>query len=171
MNKKLNKQLSQTGVISRESDIFGNPEPIRALSWKEPFASLMLHGKIETRTWATKYRGLVLICASKKGYTEGDLIAISGESGAQRILHFLRDYSISEQSGVAIAIGRLVDCRKMKPEDEEKTFVKYRSELWCHVYDQVTPISPLGWIGSQGWGKVPEATAEHVLASAAYHGL
>ena len=30
--------------------------PIRSLVWKEPFASLMLQGKIETRTWSTKYR-------------------------------------------------------------------------------------------------------------------
>jgi hypothetical protein len=45
-------------------------QEIRALTWKEPYASLMLHGKIETRTWYTKYRGLVLICAGLKHYNE-----------------------------------------------------------------------------------------------------
>ena len=44
-------------------------EPIKALSWKQPYASLMLKGKIETRSWPTNYRGLVLICASKAPYS------------------------------------------------------------------------------------------------------
>lgn len=41
---------------------------IRALSTKQPYASLMLHGKVETRTWDSKYLGWVLICASKQAY-------------------------------------------------------------------------------------------------------
>lgn len=57
---------------------YGDVE-LRALSWKEPFASLMLLGKIETRVWDTKYRGLVLICASKQIYTADEIRHISGD--------------------------------------------------------------------------------------------
>lgn len=40
---------------------------MKALSVREPFASLIAHGikSIETRTWSTNYRGDLLICASK----------------------------------------------------------------------------------------------------------
>jgi len=33
-------------------DLF-NEETILALSWKQPFATAMLYGKIETRVWNT----------------------------------------------------------------------------------------------------------------------
>jgi ASCH domain. len=40
---------------------------MKAISLKEPWASLMLEGKktIETRVWKTNYRGKLLLCASK----------------------------------------------------------------------------------------------------------
>ena len=40
---------------------------MKALSIKEPWATLILEGKktIETRTWKTNYRGEILLCASK----------------------------------------------------------------------------------------------------------
>jgi predicted transcriptional regulator len=39
---------------------------MKAISIKEPYATLILQGKktIETRTWTTKYRGDILLCAS-----------------------------------------------------------------------------------------------------------
>lgn len=129
---------------------------IRALNWKQPFASLMLHGKIETRTWDTKYRGFVLICASKKEYTDEQLDSISGLRQTNRIINTLHPFNINEWLGKAIAIGRLVDCRPMRRRDEDKCFVKYRPELYCHIYEDVDPIEPIEWIGAQKWKKVSE---------------
>lgn len=167
-----NEQSRLAPVISRDIDVFGNKEPFRALSWKEPFASLMLHGKIETRTWHTNYRGLVLICASKKGYSDNDLIEISGEDFVLNILgHFLKTKQRQLYHGKAIAIGRLVDCRRMKPEDEAKTFVSYRPELWCHIYEEVTAIEPIDWKGSQGWRSIPDYEADKLLDTVLSHGL
>ena len=148
-------------------------EEIRALSWKQPFAELMLHGKIETRIWDTKYRGLVLICASKKGYGFHEIQTISGGDQSIRITcvlgrnndHFLQHY----RSGIAIAVGRLVDSRPMTKEDEDKCFVQYHKpwlqetkrkykpskfttkRLWCHIYEDVREIEPFEWQGTQGW--------------------
>ncbi len=126
---------------------------IRALTWKQPFAELMLHGKIETRTRRTNVRGWVLICAGKIPYTEGDLINISGEAGAQRILVKLNTEGIKERKGQAIGIGWLADCRRMTPSDEAKTFVKFKIEQvrYCWVFENVQPIEPFEWSGSQGW--------------------
>ncbi len=130
-------------------DLFGNEE-IRALSWKEPFGTLMLHGKIETRTWSTGYRGLVLICTSLKPYNEMQVIGISGEVQAQRIFNM----GLKETHGMAIAVARLVDCRRMTAADEEKCFVDYYPDLYCHVYAEVKPIKPFKWKGSQGWRRL-----------------
>ena len=51
---------------------------INALSLKQPYANLIANGKktIETRTWATKYRGDLLICASQSGAGEPKGVAL-----------------------------------------------------------------------------------------------
>lgn len=113
-------------------DLFGK-EPMKALSWKEPYATLMLHGKVETRTWHTSYRGLVLICSSKQPYASKIIQKISGADGLLRILNVMTKYIDSKfYRGNAIAVGRLVDCRPMIKSDEEKTFVQYR-EPWEEI--------------------------------------
>ena len=133
---------------------------LKALSWKQPFAELMLHGKIETRTWNTHYRGLVLICSSKKGYNFNQVHNISGDKQFPIITnvlgrnndHWLNNY----RSGIAIAVGRLVNSRPMTKKDEDSCFVEYNPGLWCHAYEDVREIEPLAWKGSQGWKNVPE---------------
>ena len=147
-----------------------NPAPkftidqkLLALSWKQPFANLMLYGKIETRTWSTNYRGWVLICSSKKGYDMGSLRQICGpEQIARMSALFNRKLNIDSledhlPNGVAIAIGRLVDCRPMNPGDENSCFVKYYPDLFCHIYKHITPIDPLEFKGSQGWKSIDGA--------------
>lgn len=141
---------------------FGNEE-IRALSWKQPFATAMLHGKIETRTWNTDYRGLVLICTSKASYDEATAIRICGELQFIRMCRVIsKDMDTLDLEGYAIAVGRLVDCQKMKPDDEDKTFVKYRNDLYCHVYEDIKPIEPFAWKGSQGWRKLDRETISKI---------
>ena len=162
-------------------DIFGQ-EPIRALSWKEPYLSLMLHGKTETRTWNTNYRGLVLMCGSLAPYPfEVVNNKISGSHQTNRIWETL-DYDSNFKTkycGKAAAIGRLVDCRPMTKADEDKCFVQYKEpwfemksnknkitgiikitnkqkKLFCHIYEDVREIKPFDWKGSQGWGKVDQ---------------
>lgn len=137
-------------------------EEVRYLGWKQPFASLMLHDKIETRTWHTKYRGLVLITASKTPYSEYDIMGIAGEVGCQRILNFLNQNGVKEQLGHAIAIGRLVDCRPMQKEDEDKCFVQYYPDLFCHVYENVKAIIPFEMKGAQGWRKLDQETKNKI---------
>lgn len=129
-------------------------EPIRALNWREPYGALMLHGKIETRTWKTNYRGLVLLCASKKDYPWDVVRSISEPEQFDRILDL--SSHLNMHNGVAFAISRLVDCRPMVKEDEDKCFVAYHPDLFCHVHADVKAIDPLPWKGAQGWQKVPQ---------------
>lgn len=157
-------------------DLFDNEE-IRSLSWKQPYADLMLQGKIETRTWDTKYRGKVLICVSKKIYNFSELYSTSGaqveriENILEKEESFFCKENITDEfiTGMAIAVGTLVDTRKMTKEDEDDCFVKFYPpwtdhrvnkigktkevimRLYCHIYKDVQPILPFPWKGSQGW--------------------
>lgn len=137
---------------------------VLALSWKQPYAQLMLHGKIETRTWKTDYRGWVLICSSSMGYKEQQVINISGYYQKKRIFHEIcyknEDLMLC---GVAIAIGKLVDCRPMTKQDEGKCFVKYHPDLFCHVYENVQPIQPIPWKGTQRWKEVDMETKRKIV--------
>lgn len=122
---------------------------IRALTWKEPFATLMLHGKKETRTRATKVRGLVLICSAITPFTEQQVSDRYGVKQAIRCYERVRRPYTTP--GKAIAVGELVDCRPMQPEDEDDCFVAYNPELWVWVFQNVKPIKPFRYKGSQGW--------------------
>jgi hypothetical protein len=66
--------------------------------------------------------------------------------------------------GKAIAIGRLIDCRPMRKEDEDKCFVQFFPDLFCHVYTDVQAIKPFPWKGKQGWSEVsPEVKSKIIL--------
>ena len=158
-------------------DLFGEqPEEVRALSWKQPYAELMFHGKIETRTWNTNYRGLVLICTSKVPYHRDQVINISGMDQLKRIETMLGNPVTFKGNtyplGMAIGIGELVHCRMMTPEDEDLCFVGFRDvlyeayayqqskPLYCHIYKNVRRIKPFPWLGSQGWKTLDNKTKE-----------
>lgn len=137
-------------------------ENMLALSWKEPFATLMIAGnKIETRTWETKVRGLVLICSSLKPYTTDESLAIMGQDNFNRAGNVFLATGMwpklttgPSTYGKAIGIGRLVDCRPMKSKDEERCFVEYSPDLWCHEYTEVQTIDPFPFVGGQKWRKI-----------------
>jgi hypothetical protein len=101
---------------------FNPTQEVKALTWKQPFASLMLQGKIETRKRPASYRGLVLICAAKVDYRLDQLHEVCHP---HQVLSIFDNLPEKFNNGHAIAIGRLVDCRPMRKADEEKAFVKY----------------------------------------------
>lgn len=140
---------------------FSTDQKLMALSWKQPYAELMLHGKIETRTRKTNYRGWVLICASKAGYNPNQLLNIAGVLQIGRITDILGPLGYMS-GGDAIAIGKLVDCRPMKSQDEDKCFVEWQSNLFCHVYEQVARIEPFHWRGAQSWKEVDQETKNKI---------
>ena len=158
-------------------------EIIRALWWKQPYASLMLHGKIETRTYPTNVRGKVLICATIKPYSDGQMLEIAGLAQFMRICEqtgFFASIAEQESYGKAIAIGELVDCRPMQPSDADNCFVQYRKPvsrcagnvsslfavtkpaLWCWVFADVRRIEPFEIKGKQGWAILDEETKSKI---------
>lgn len=94
---------------------------MKALSIKQPWAWMIAkgHKTIETRTWATKYRGDLLIAASK-----GKMTKVMRESFEQRYPGKLKEILY----GQALATCRLVDCRPMTNDDEDAAC--------CDIYDK-----------------------------------
>ncbi len=100
---------------------------MKALSLKEPWATLILKGKktIETRKWKTNYRGRILLCASK----------------APR----------SEISGRAFAVAELVDCRPMTKGDEAAACCKVYDGAYSWILSNIKAVkSPFEVKGQLG---------------------
>ena len=73
---------------------------MKALSLKQPWASLLAHGKktIELRSWSTTHRGMLAICASVGAAPD------IGQWG-------------DGPRGVIVAVADLIDVRPATPED------------------------------------------------------
>lgn len=83
---------------------------VKALSLWEPWASLMRYGvkKIETRSWSTGYRGLLLICASKRWTREMQAAAEPLFSGVLRHRPDIDELDMEVHPGMAVALVQLV---------------------------------------------------------------
>jgi hypothetical protein len=138
-------------------------QEIRLLTIKPPFAGLMLHGKVETRTWHTKYLGMVLLHAARMPYRDEEILDLCTTTQIQKMvsLGVLRFIEATDkvqvtrgktvQPGHAFAVADLVDCRPMQRTDEENCFVEFRRDLFCHIYENIRPIVPFGIKGRQGF--------------------
>ncbi len=138
---------------------------MKALSFKQPYAWLMLHGKIETRPWDTQYRGQVLICASARAFSWDQVEDISGEWQFGRILKLMQDHNTTrplQPDGVAIAVGELVDTHPMYPHDEDQAFVQLDTRLYSHIYANVRPIQPFPFKGAQRWKNLDQSTIDQI---------
>ena len=99
---------------------------MKAISLKEPWASLVLEGKktIETRVWKTNYRGKLLLCASKNPK--------------------------SSISGRAFATANLIDIRPMIKSDENEACCKVYDRAYAWILSDITVIKPFEVKGSLG---------------------
>jgi hypothetical protein len=89
---------------------------MKAISINQPWANKIASGQktVETRTWATSYRGDLLICSSR----------------------IPRIYP----AGAALAIAELVDCRPMTFEDRIAACCHYRDGLFAWVLTNIRKI-------------------------------
>lgn len=135
-------------------DLFGNYhiEPIHYLTWHQPFASLMLHGKKETRPAITCVRGTVLILASQNAYIEPVLRDMCGDRLLSLINETLKNEPTRDLRGMAIAIANLTGCRAMTQADEKTCFVRWMPGKYIWEFTDVKRIKPFHMKGKQGWG-------------------
>ncbi len=110
---------------------------MKALSLKQPWAHWVRRGlkTIETRTWKTKYRGDLLICASKKI----DRAAVNLDEIPYELL-----------VGMAVAVTGVVDCRPMTREDEHAAMCPWVKGKFAWVLEGTRPIRPFRVKGALG---------------------
>ncbi len=89
---------------------------VKALSIREPWASKIACGRktIETRTWQTRYRGQLLLCASRS------------PSGIY--------------TGRAFAVAELVDVRPMTPRDESDACCEWSPDRYAWMLEDIVPV-------------------------------
>ncbi len=99
---------------------------MKALSVKQPWANMIAAGEktIETRTWATDYRGELLIVSTK----------------APKI----------EPAGCAVAIAELVGCRPMTEKDQLEACCSIYDGAFAWIFTNVRAITPFPVRGQLG---------------------
>jgi len=112
---------------------------MKAISLYQPYASLIASGKktIETRRWATRYRGDLLIVSTRKPVVDG------------------------LPCGKALCIAEVFDCVPMQPAHEAQACCKWYSGAWAWLLRDIRSIEPFGVKGGRGFYdiKIPAAVA------------
>ena len=108
---------------------------MKAISIKQPWANLIASGQktIETRVWATPYRGQILLVSSKTPKIE--------------------------PAGYAVAVAELADCRLMTKADEDAARCPIYPNAVAWVLQNVRAIEPFpvkGQLGVYEVDVVPE---------------
>lgn len=147
--------------MEREKIIIPVSKETRTIGLYQPFTTLMLHDKDETR-WVKKGKkppfplGNYVIYSTLKRYDLADIHNISGPVIAERMNEVMKDDPTCSLWGYAIAHGTLVEVRPMRPEDSDKCYVLYQEKedktLWCLIFENVTRIEPIKFKGKQGVG-------------------
>lgn len=109
---------------------------MKALSVRQPWANLIATGQktIETRTWATGYRGPLLIVSSKRPNIP--------------------------PAGSAVAVAELVDCRVMRTSDELAARCGVYPKAMSWVLEDIRPVRPFPVKGALGVFDCPVDHAE-----------
>lgn len=141
---------------------------MKAISLWEPWASLIRTGAktYETRSWATSYRGELLICASKKRDPEAMDIYLQltdYQRGLQKLFGNVTDVKfpvmITEKNlnfGKAVAIVKLVDCLHIEKMNmctylKEECFGDFRPGRFAWKLEMVkNDFTPFPVKGAQG---------------------
>lgn len=112
---------------------------MRVLSVQQPWAWAIVHGpkRIENRTWATEYRGPLLIHAGRSRDRLGEYG--TGEP-SERNLAF----------GAVIGVAELVDCVPLEKLPGKLRTSRFAEGPWCWVLDRVRPLTPIEMKGQIG---------------------
>jgi len=129
---------------------------MKALSIWQPWASAIASGvkQYETRSWPTKYRGPIAICASKKW--NDDLFELAAEY-LGRWPGFPEDWPL----GAVVATAHLVECRRTEDMIAdiglmEITLGDFSPGRFAWRLESVVKIPPIEYRGRQGLFEIPD---------------
>lgn len=131
---------------------------MKALSVKQPFASLILEGKktVETRSWATDYRGPLLICASLKPHS--GLLLLDG------FAHDAKGYASAKNLpfGVMLCVVDLVNCRQMFQNDCKAACCQWYPGAFAWELANVRPVQQTPIRGQLRLFEVPDTQISYL---------
>lgn len=157
---------------------------MRAISLWEPWASLIRTGAKtwETRSWETKYRGRLLICASKAGISKLELISYLSmwpfQGGLAPLIGKPLDLAAKTWPGIkmehlnfgkAVAIVEILDCKptgKMTQDEigTDRPFGNFETGRYGWKLNLLRKdFIPFPVKGSQGFFDVDDAVIEDAL--------
>lgn len=150
-------------------DLFGN-EVIRTLGLYQPYASLMLHGKIESRWVVTGKKapfpiGKYLIYSTKKAYSDNEFCHMASMFYSEAKEKLRHDKSVY-YNGYALALGELYKVQRITgihelraafytPSilDKKGEYFEFDGRtLWGLHFMNVRRIEPFKFNGKQGVG-------------------
>lgn len=142
-----------------------NKQEVKALTIKQPYASLCLEGKIETRTWQTHYRGVVLIHAAASKPSNKHIKEASGIEQSVRVAEAVKSCTVNPDinRGKIIGIAELYDCHPMRPDHADQCFVAYNPGLWCHKFRNIQFLSPIKAKGLLNYWKPSQEIINQLL--------
>lgn len=130
---------------------------MKALTIQQPYANFILWGykTIEVRSRPTNYRGEFLVCAGRKKPDIGEttellLIEKHIQEGETNTLN------IYQNTGRAICVARLVDCRPMLVTDINAAMVAWDPAAYAWVLELAYAVLPTRVMGKQGWFNVDD---------------
>jgi hypothetical protein len=117
----------------------------KCLSMLQPWGTLVAEGTktIETRTWATKHRGDLLLVASKKFDTLDWLPYVPPYTAVHDRSRALGRGAGPVVLGVALCLVDVVDCRPMRPTDVRRACCPYEPGKYAWVLENVRPVRPV----------------------------
>lgn len=148
-------------------------QPWASLIWVagHPDPEVSKLGKhIETRSWATKYRGPLAIHAASK--TPGCGIAACFQEPFATILNnagFFKGKTVSMPCGVVVATCNLVDCVPITPEfvatlsEQERAFGDYTPGRYAWILEDIRQMdNPVPAVGMQRLWNWDETQADGI---------
>lgn len=128
----------------------------KALSVKQPWAALIANGRktIETRKWATNYRGPLLICSSKSAdrNPQANMHWIAQESAGLRVARFhLLDRGVAVCLVDLMGCTRTYDCSVLELDElAKKACCEVTPFMWCWHLENVRRLkAPLPTVKGQ----------------------
>lgn len=136
---------------------------MKALTICQPYAELIARGEkpIENRTWATAYRGPLLIHAgkSRSWMDDDDELRFPGMA-----------------FGAVVAIADLVECKHLHEQAWPSRYRhlqehEHANGPWCWILENVRRLTqPVPWNGAQGLWEAPAALTLALSADAVARG-
>jgi hypothetical protein len=129
---------------------------MKALSIKQPYASLIAEGKktIETRKWQTKYRGDILICAGKKR-DEQAMFLFDKNVNARKELA-IEGSLYDRPLGAALCIAELYEIKPMAREDRRAALCNLYPGAYSWFLRNIRRVEPFEVKGALSLFEAPE---------------